>query len=137
MQIGKYPEAMYRVSLKVIIRNQSGEVLVVREKGSGWSLPGGGVDHGEEIGKALKRELYEEVLIDAPFTSRFVGADTFYVEHRQRWQMWLVYELDLAKGYAYGKGIDADEVAFMDPAALKDSKVRSEQLVYKWCMEKE
>jgi ADP-ribose pyrophosphatase YjhB (NUDIX family) len=136
MHIGKYPEAMYRVSLKVIVRNQSGETLVVREKGSSWSLPGGGVDHGEEIDKALKRELYEEVLINTPFTSRFVGADTFYVEHRQRWQMWLVYELDIEEGYSYGKGIDADEVAFINPVTFKDSKERSEQLVYKWCTKK-
>jgi ADP-ribose pyrophosphatase YjhB (NUDIX family) len=136
MQIGKYPEAMYRVSLKVIVRNQSGEVLVVREKGSSWSLPGGGVDHGEAIDKALKRELYEEVLIDASFTPRFVGADTFYVEHWQRWQMWLVYELDLKDGYVYGKGVDADEVTFIDPIEFKNSNERSEQLVYKWCTEK-
>lgn len=136
MQIGKYPEAMYRVSLKVIVRNQSGEVLVVREKGSSWSLPGGGIDHGEPIDKALQRELYEEVLIDAPFVSHFVGADTFYVENRERWQMWLIYELDIEKGYTYGKGVDADEVVFIDPIVFKDSKERSEQLVYKWCMKK-
>jgi ADP-ribose pyrophosphatase YjhB (NUDIX family) len=68
MQIGKYPEAMYRVSLKVIIRNATDEVLLVKENGPGWSLPGGGIDHGEKIDHALKRELYEEVLIDAPFT---------------------------------------------------------------------
>lgn len=132
--IGKYPEAMYRVSLKVIVRNRANEVLVVKEKGSAWSLPGGGIDHGESLETALKRELYEEVLINAPFSSTFIGIDTFYVENKERWQMWLVYELAIEDGFTYGVGVDADETAFIDPLQLKESVYRSEQLVYKWCV---
>ena len=128
---------MYRVSLKVIVRNESGEVLVVREKGSSWSLPGGGIDHGEEIEASLKRELHEEVLIDAPFTYEFRGVDAFYVENKERWQKWLVYELTFDEAYTYGKGIDADEVMFVDPMSFKNGETRSEQLVYKWCVEKQ
>lgn len=135
MQIGNYPEAMYRVSLKVIIRDVSRRVLVVKEKGSRWSLPGGGIDHGESIHDALCRELYEEVLIDAPFTHQFIGIDTFYVENKQRWQMWLVYELKVAEEFSYGVGQDADEVEFIDPADFKGSSYRPEKLVYKWCSE--
>lgn len=135
MQIGQYPEAIYRVSLKVIIRDESQKVLVVKEKGSQWSLPGGGIDHGESIDEALRRELYEEVLITAPFSYSFLGTDAFFVENKQRWQMWLVYDLQIQKGFSYGAGEDADEAMFIDPLLLKDSPARSEQLVYKWCVE--
>jgi ADP-ribose pyrophosphatase YjhB (NUDIX family) len=135
MQIGKYPEAMYRVSLKAIIRNEAGEVLVVKEKGSQWSLPGGGIDHGEYVEVALKRELFEEVLLEASFSSRLIGIDSFYIEDKQRWQMWLVHEITVGGHYEYGLGADADEVAFIDPTGFKDSPHRPEKLVYKWCVE--
>lgn len=130
--IGKYPQAMYRVSLKAIIRNEKGEVLVVREDGDDWSLPGGGVDHGEDVMTALKRELYEEALITSEFTANFVGIDTFYVEERQRWLMWIVYEVILPDGYKYGVGPDADEVAFMDISSFEGSDNRGFKLTHKW-----
>lgn len=130
--IGKYPQAMYRVSLKAIIRNEKDEVLVVREDGDDWSLPGGGVDHGEDVMTALKRELYEETLITSEFTANFVGIDTFYVEERQRWLMWIVYEVILPDGYKYGVGPDADEVAFMDISSFEGSDNRGFKLTHKW-----
>ena len=79
---GKYPEAFYRVSLKAIIKNDAGEVLAVREKGSDWTLPGGGLDFGEDPMTGLKRELLEEVAITQPFTAELIGVDSFYREQR-------------------------------------------------------
>ena len=53
---------LYRISLKGLIRNDAGEVLVVKEAGRDWwDLPGGGMDHGEDIKFALAREMKEEV----------------------------------------------------------------------------
>lgn len=129
---GKYPDAHYRVSTKAIIRNDAGEILVVKENGSAWSLPGGGMDHGEELHDALARELYEEVLITAPFTERFAGTEHLYLERREVWLLWLVFELTIQTPFSYGVGQDADEVMFINPELLKDSDIRSEQLVYKF-----
>lgn len=55
------PTTFYRVSLKAVIRDEEGKILVVKENGSNWTLPGGGWDHGESERDALARELYEEV----------------------------------------------------------------------------
>ncbi len=126
---GKYPNTFYRVSLKAIIRNENGEVLVVKEKGSQWTLPGGGIDHGESIHDALKRELYEEVLIDSPFTEQLVDSESMYVETKDAWLLWLVFIVKV-DDLEYGLGQDADEVAFINPDYFKDSVHRSEQLVY-------
>lgn len=53
---------LFRVSLKAVIRNAAGELLVVKEKGqTHWNLPGGGMDHGESYHEALARELQEEI----------------------------------------------------------------------------
>lgn len=128
---GKYPDAFYRVSLKALIRNDKGEVLVVKENGSQWSLPGGGMEHGEDVHDALKRELYEEALIEAPFQETLVDSATMYLTHKEAWLLWMVFSVAIDK-FTYGVGQDADEVCFIHPSEFKDSQFESEQLVYKF-----
>lgn len=130
---GKYPTTFYRVSLKAIIRNENGDVLVVKENGSQWSLPGGGMDHGESVHEALRRELYEEALIEAPFQETLIDSATMYMERQEAWLLWLVFNVAI-DNVQFGVGEDADEVAFMNPAIFKESEYRSEQLVYEFAM---
>ena len=132
---GNYPNTFYRVSIKAIIRNEKGEVLLVKEKGSNWSLPGGGMDHGETAEEALAREMYEEALIIENFQARIIGTNPRFVKDKGAWLLWVVYELDMPARFTYGKGADADEVAFIDPKSFKESVNVSEQLVYKWCVD--
>jgi len=132
---GIYPNTFYRVSIKAIIRNKKGEVLLVKEGSDSWSLPGGGMDHGEPFEEALAREMYEEASIEQPFTVTLRGIDSFYFELRTAWLMWIVCELTFSEKLIYGRGVDADDVAFIDPSTLKDSQYRSERLVYKWCVD--
>ena len=45
---------LYRLSIKGIIFNDAGEILFVKESGRDWwDLPGGGMDHGEDIETAI------------------------------------------------------------------------------------
>jgi|GEM_PF-931201 len=126
---GIYPDTFYRVSIKAIIRNNKGEILVVKEKGSSWSFPGGGLDHGETLHQALKRELYEEARITSDFTEKVVHTEPIFILEKQTWLLWIVCEVTV-HDLLFGVGEDADEVAFIDPASFKNSKRRSEQLVY-------
>ena len=43
-----------------VVLNQSGQVLVVNQYGSSWSLPKGHVEAGEDLLTAATREIYEE-----------------------------------------------------------------------------
>ena len=55
-------DCLYRISLKALIYNDVGQILVIKEiDRTYWDLPGGGMDFGETIESSLKRELYEEV----------------------------------------------------------------------------
>jgi 8-oxo-dGTP pyrophosphatase MutT (NUDIX family) len=56
----RYPACFYRVSAKAIILHR-GRLLLVRESSKRWDLPGGGVEHYEDLHKALERELKEEL----------------------------------------------------------------------------
>ncbi|HLF18817.1 MAG TPA: NUDIX domain-containing protein [Candidatus Omnitrophota bacterium] len=43
-----------------VVLNKKGEVLVVSQKGTSWSLPKGHIDEGEDALEAAKREIFEE-----------------------------------------------------------------------------
>jgi len=130
---GKYPNAFYRASVKAVIRNDKNEYLLVREWKNDWSFVGGGIDHGETIHDALKRELYEEALIEAPFQEKFVEAQTIWLPDSDMWALWLFYEVTI-ENLEYGLGADADEIKFIDPVSLKDSDFIFEKIVYDYSL---
>jgi 8-oxo-dGTP diphosphatase len=43
-----------------VVLNGAGQVLVVNQKGTSWSLPKGHVEEGEDALDAARREIYEE-----------------------------------------------------------------------------
>ena len=60
-RLNEITDCLYRVSVKAVIIKDE-KLLLVKEGGDEfWSLPGGGVDHGETDIQALKRELSEEL----------------------------------------------------------------------------
>ncbi len=132
----KVPDTFFRVTTKGIIRNDVGEVLLVKEKNGVWTLPGGGMSHGETDKEALTRELQEEALISQSFEAQIVGVDTRFLELHQAYLIWIVYELTFAEPLQYGAGPDALEAKFVNPKTLKDSRFFIERWVYKWCVDR-
>jgi len=72
------PEAFYRVAAKLIIKDENNKVLVLKDLTTdAWEMPGGGVDHGEDIKQAIGREVSEELGVELthidndPFTIEF------------------------------------------------------------------
>ncbi|GGQ92675.1 NUDIX domain-containing protein [Deinococcus ruber] len=50
-----------RVGAGVACLNSAGELLMIRRRDNGrWDLPGGGVEPGEDVEHAARRELHEE-----------------------------------------------------------------------------
>ncbi len=48
------------VAASALVRNDAGEILLVRTHRRGWEVPGGQVELGETLIDGLKREVYEE-----------------------------------------------------------------------------
>jgi ADP-ribose pyrophosphatase YjhB (NUDIX family) len=87
----------YRVSLKALIRDNEGRILLVKEGSDQWGLPGGGPDHGETVDEGLRRELREEIGAEIASRSELpVLVRPFYVKAKNRYALWLVYEVTLA-----------------------------------------
>jgi ADP-ribose pyrophosphatase YjhB (NUDIX family) len=56
-------------SVNVAVRNEEGELLVIRRTDNdNWALPGGAMDCGESMGEAAVRETKEETGIDCEVT---------------------------------------------------------------------
>lgn len=62
-------KSAYRVVVKGLVRDQSGKLLFVQERSDSWDLPGGGLEHGENIVEALIREFQEELGVDITINS--------------------------------------------------------------------
>jgi 8-oxo-dGTP diphosphatase len=60
-----------------IISNQAAEIAIIRTP-KGYFLPGGGVDDGEDLVDALRREVFEETGLGVEI-SREIGAAAQYL----------------------------------------------------------
>jgi 8-oxo-dGTP diphosphatase len=66
--------ARFTVTAGAIVFNDAGQILLLKHRfrtGSGWGLPGGFLNSGEQPIEALKRELREEIGMEVE------GADVF------------------------------------------------------------
>lgn len=122
---------LFRISIKCLIRNANGDVLVVKEAGRDWwDLPGGGMDHGENLRSAIARELKEEVNLGGSFSYRVIYVDEpAYLRVHDFWQLRLVFEVQ-PENLHFSIGRDADEVEFIDPLVLKDSGIEVERRIF-------
>lgn len=92
-----------------IVKNHSGQLLVIKEHGmNGYKLPGGHIELGEKIETAIIREVLEETGVQAEFQS-ILGFTTRYPFQFGKTNMYLVCRLS-----AISEAIqiqDKDEIA--------------------------
>ncbi len=122
---------LYRISLKCFVRNEEGKILVVKESGRHWwDLPGGGMDHGEDIKSAIAREMKEEVKLEGDFTFKIIDVDEpAHLSPQNFWQLRLIFEVE-PNVMLFSPGDDGDEVAFMDAQMFKASESATERRIY-------
>lgn len=124
-----FPNTFYRVSVKALIKDGTGKVLVVKENQDTWSLPGGGLDHGEDPEAGIVRELKEELGVESPRVKDVASVKTFYLEQKSAWLLWVVYEVEIDdEELTLGEGVTA--VRFIDLLELKRSNDIFEQMVF-------
>jgi 8-oxo-dGTP diphosphatase len=126
-------DSLIRVSLKAVIIDEQGRVLVVKENGRDWwDIPGGGLDHGETIKEALARELLEEVLFKGDFEYEvLIAEDPRYLENHNLYQMRITF-LVKPNVFDFGVGDDGDEIQFVDADIYEKSDLWTQRQIFKF-----
>lgn len=126
-------DSLIRVSLKAVILDERGRVLVVKESGRDWwDIPGGGLDHDETIKQALARELKEEVSLIGSFEYETILAeDPHYLENHNLYQMRITF-LVKPTVMNFEPGDDGDEVQFIDPVEYERSDLFTERKIFEY-----
>lgn len=92
-----------------IVKNQSGQLLVIKEHGmNGYKLPGGHIELGEKIETAIIREVLEETGVQADFQS-ILGFTTRHPFQFGKTNMYLVCRLNAVSETIQIQ--DVDEIA--------------------------
>lgn len=113
----EYPEHPLP-SCHALVRNGERILLVQRSRppfAGCWSLPGGGVELGESIEEAARREVAEETGLQVAIT-RFLGyADGIErdADHRVRWHYVILYVEAIVMGGQLQPGDDAGAVRWL------------------------
>ncbi len=123
-----YPSTIYRVVAKALITDTEGKVLVVKEKQDFWSLPGGGLEHGESAKDCLEREIKEEIGIDTVEIGEILYSTNVYLDKRDIWMTWIVYKAEIdSSNFVFGDGVT--DAKYIDIKDIQDSTDLLEKLI--------
>lgn len=124
---------LFRISIKALIVNTDGDILVVKESGRDWwDLPGGGMEHGETVKDAIARELHEEVSMNGDFEYAVISTEGPHLLRRiNAWQIRIIF-LIKPQDARFAPGDDGDETTFMKPELFKESAATNEQEIHKY-----
>lgn len=93
----KNEPCFYRVSVKGIVIDEEGRMLLTCEDNGKWELLGGGLDHGEDPIDGLKREIREETGLTVTKVS---DAPMFFVTAKRidgaNYLANVIYQIELA-----------------------------------------
>lgn len=109
------------LGVRGVVENDAGEVLFVRHTYTrGLFLPGGGVERGETMETALRRELQEEGGVKVTGTPALIGV--FSNHHIFRNDHVVLYRLghDAWTKIGHPVGREISEISWHDPAAPPD-----------------
>lgn len=83
----------YRVSVKALIKNNEGKIMLLKEPDDTWDLPGWGWENGETAHKALERELDEEIGVKLVSSSLLPVMMRSCINSKGIWRLLLVFEV--------------------------------------------
>lgn len=113
--------AWYRISVKALIYNSNGKILLMKEKSWVWDFPGGWLDHWENPIEWLKRELHEEMWLKSIDIQSQPSA--FITTHKPRsksrpWIANVFYETKV-ENFDFTASDECVEIWFFDKQTIK------------------
>ncbi|MFD2762407.1 NUDIX hydrolase [Lentibacillus juripiscarius] len=87
------------VAYALIHDKNNEKVLMVNNRGSGWSLPGGAVEHGETLEQAVIREAEEETSLTVEVQNIIAVNEAFFKE-RGHHAIFITFKAEIIDGEA-------------------------------------
>jgi len=123
-----YPSTIYRVVAKALITDENNKVLVVKESQDFWSLPGGGLEHGETPQECIVREVGEEIGLLGVTVGEIAYSTSVYLDQRDYWMNWVVYRASVTStDFVLGDGVT--DAKFIDISEIEASTHLLEKLI--------
>ena len=110
----------YRVSVKGLVQDNSGRILLARENNGLWDLIGGGLEHNEDPIDGLKREIMEETgleVVDVSVSPKYFL--TAYRYGHDNFTANAIYEVTL-KNLDFTPSDECQELRYFSLAELRD-----------------
>lgn len=107
----------YRISVKALIKDEDGRILLIREDDGRWELPGGGLEHGEDPRTGLAREVEEEIGLKVEQVSQAPSA--FWTVNKEvgspqlKWFAFVAYETEVTGEIKLGHNDEAHEARYV------------------------
>jgi mutator protein MutT len=118
--------ARFTVTAGALIFNDAGQVLLLKHRfraGSGWGLPGGFLERGEQPLEALKRELLEEIGLEVE-TAEIFTARSF----KKPRQVEILFRL-CANGDVKPRSMEVERAEWFSVESLPDGLPRDQRLL--------
>ncbi len=105
----------FRPSVYGIIFNEDKTKILLSKQWDGYDYPGGGIEKGERILEALKREVYEEVGVKIKVAGLVNCEDDFYLSKKDKilHSILMYYVVDGFSGEPNIKNIDKTETNYI------------------------
>ncbi|GEN52651.1 NUDIX hydrolase [Halobacillus faecis] len=85
------------IAYVLIFDEREEKVLMVKNKGSGWSLPGGAVEKGETFEQAAIREVKEEANLKIE-VENIVAVNEAFFENKGHHALFITYKAKVVEG---------------------------------------
>jgi 8-oxo-dGTP pyrophosphatase MutT (NUDIX family) len=84
---------LFQISVKGIAFDEQGRVLLIKDSKDFWELPGGRIEHGEDLENTLVRECMEELGVNARLLDERPFCAWSSIDRVGNWRIMLCYRI--------------------------------------------
>lgn len=130
----RFTQPRFQVTAGAVVTNEEGRVLLLKHvfrPGSGWGVPGGFLEKGEQPEDAIRRELLEETGLELESVEL-----VFIRTHRKPARVEIIYRCR-ARGEVAARGYEIKSAGWFAPSQLPEDLSRDQQWIIRRVMSDE